>query len=265
MKELKKLNNNELKYLAESLLETFLAAGNKSLELREKGLITKIKSDNSPVTNGDTEVDRLLSEKIKKITPNIPLISEEMANPKKSNICKNFWLVDPIDGTKDYINNSDEFTLNAALITNLEPSIGIIYAPAKKRLFYSFGKGFAFEKFENKKVILNCTKKTKIGEVHAVSNSSRPSEEILKIHKKFNVKSYINMRSSYKFCVIASGEFDLYAATARAYEWDIAAGHAIVKHSGGIVTTIDEKEFKYGKSDYKNLDLLVRRSQKLEK
>jgi len=73
------------------------------------------------------------------------------------------------------------------------------------------------------------------------------------------------MRSSYKFCVIATGEFDLYAATARAYEWDIAAGHAIVKHAGGKVTTLDEKEFKYGKKDYKNLALLVKRSENLER
>ena len=86
-----------------------------------------------------------------------------------------------------------------------------------------------------------------------------------KAHIKFNVKNFINMRSSYKFCVIATGEFDLYAAKSRAYEWDIAAGHAIVKHAGGIVTTLDEKEFKYGKMDYKNLALLVRRSENLEK
>ena len=73
------------------------------------------------------------------------------------------------------------------------------------------------------------------------------------------------MRSSYKFCVIASGEYDLYVAKARGYEWDIAAGHAIVKHAGGIVTTLDEKEFIYGKVNYKNLTLLVRRSENLER
>ena len=88
---------------------------------------------------------------------------------------------------------------------------------------------------------------------------------MLKVHKKFNVKNYINMRSSYKFCVIAIGEFDLYATKARAYEWDIAAGHTIVKHAGGIVSTLDEKEFKYGKTDYKNLSILVRRSENLER
>ena len=89
------------------------------------------------------------------------------------------------------------------------------------------------------------------------------SERIREIEN--NVKNFVKMSSSYKFCVIATGEFDLYVAEPRAYEWDIAAGHAIVKHAGGLVTTHDEKEFKYGKSDYKNLALLVRRSENLKK
>ena len=259
------MNINELKNLAESLLDTFLYAGQKAMELRDKGLNTLLKPDNSPVTNGDLEVDRLLREKIIQITPNIPIVSEETVNLKKSNEYKDFWLIDPIDGTKEYINNKDEFTLNASLIINLEPTIGVIYAPAKKRLFYSYGSGYSFEIFEERKVQLECKKKTNLGEVHAVSNSSNPSTKVLGIHKKFNVKNFINMRSSYKFCVIAKGDFDLYAAKARAFEWDIAAGHAIVKHAGGIVTTLDKKEFKYGKADYKNLDILVRRSKNLER
>ena len=259
------MNINELKNLTESLLETFLNAGQKAIELRNKGLKTTFKSDNSPVTNGDLEVDKLLRERIIQTTPNIPLISEETVILNKNNEYKNFWLVDPIDGTKEYINNKDEFTLNASLIIDLEPAIGVIYAPAKKRLFYSYGKGCSFERFEQKKIQLECKKKTNPGEIHAVSNSSRPSEEVLNTHKKFTVKNFIEMRSSYKFCVIATGEFDLYAAKARAYEWDIAAGHAIIKHAGGVVTTLNEKEFKYGKADYKNLDLLVRRSENLER
>ena len=259
------MNINELKNLAESLLETFLNAGQKAMELRNRGLKITFKSDNSPVTNGDLEVDKLLREKIIKTTPNIPLISEETVNLNKNNEYKNFWLVDPIDGTKEYINNKDEFTLNASLVIDLEPAIGVIYAPAKKRLFYSYGNGYSFEKFEQKKIQLECKKKTKPGEVHAVSHSLKPTPEVLRTHQKFNVKNFIKMKSSYKFCVIATGEFDLYAAKARAYEWDIAAGHAILKHAGGIVTTLDEREFKYGKADYKNLTLLVRRSEKLER
>ena len=145
------MNTSELKNLTENLLETFVRAGQKALELRSKGLKTVIKADNTPVTNADMEVDKQIKEKITEITPNIPLISEETVNLNQRNIYKNFWLVDPIDGTSDYIKNRDEFTINASLINNLEPSIGIIYAPAKKRLFYSYGNGCSFERFEQKK------------------------------------------------------------------------------------------------------------------
>lgn len=259
------MNINESKNITEYLLETFLIAGQRVLELRNKGLKTNFKSDNSPVTNADLEVDKLLTEKISHVTPNIPLISEENITLNKNNKCKDFWLLDPIDGTRDFINDKEEFTLNAALIINFVPVIGIIFAPAKDRLFYSYGKDHAFEKFKKTTTEIKCKKKTEPGTIVAVSNSATPSEEILKVHKKFNVKNYVNMRSSLKLCVIASGEFDLYAAKARAYEWDIAAGHAIVQNAGGIVTTLEGENFKYGKADYKNLSLLVRRSLNLEK
>ena len=255
----------EFEKITKSLLETFIISGKIALDLRDKGLITKIKSDNTPVTNGDLKVNEKLCNKIKSITPDIPIISEETVEFNKKIINKNFWLVDPIDGTKDYINNKNQFTLNAALIINFEPVIGIIYAPAMKRLFYSYGFGNAFEESDNIIKTLNCKKNNKLNEIIAVSHSSKPSDIVLNIHKEYLVNKFIEMRSSYKFCVIASGEFDLYASKPRAHEWDIAAGHAIVKHAGGIVTDDKGKEFKYGKEEYKNTSLLVRRSNNLFK
>ena len=257
----------EIKFekITKDLLETFINSGKIALDLRDKGLITNIKSDNTPVTNADLKVNEKLCSKIKSITPNIPIISEETVKINKKNVYKNFWLVDPIDGTTDYINNKNQFTLNAALIVNLEPVIGIIYAPAMERLFYSYGFGNAFEESDNKMKSLNCKKNNKSNEIIAVTNSSKPSDIISNIHKEYLVNKSIEMRSSYKFCVIASGEFDLYAARPRAHEWDIAAGHAIVKHAGGIVTDHNYNEFKYGKEDYKNTSLLVRRSNDLSK
>jgi len=259
------LKEIEFEKITRNLLETFIISGKIALDLRDKGLTTNIKSDNTPVTNADLKVNEKLCSKIKSITPNIPIISEETVKINKKNVYKNFWLVDPIDGTTDYINNKNEFTLNAALIINLEPAIGIIYAPAMKRLFYSYGIGNAFEESDNKIKSLNCKKNNTMNEIIAVSNSSHPSDFVSNIHKKYLVDKIVNMRSSYKFCVIASGEFDLYAAKPRAYEWDIAAGHAIVKHAGGIITDHEGKEFKYGKEEYKNTSLLVRRSNNLFK
>ena len=97
-----------------------------------------------------------------------------------------------------------------------------------------------------------------------MENSGNTPEEILNIYKKNKVSKKIKMSSSLKFCILAAGEADIYAAKARAYEWDIAAGHAILKHAGGLMTTHDEKEFLYGKKDYKNLPIIAKRSLNLE-
>ena len=109
---------NETKEITLSLLDTFKKAGNIALELRKKGLKNEIKSDNTPVTNGDIEVNNILTKKISSLTPLIPIISEETPSNKKDKNLENFWLIDPIDGTQEYINNRAEFTLNAALIIN---------------------------------------------------------------------------------------------------------------------------------------------------
>ena len=218
-----------------------------------------VKADKSPVTDGDLEVDRMLSEKILSITPDIPIISEETVNLKKKNVYKNFWLIDPIDGTKDYINKRDEYTLNAALIINFKPALGVVYAPAKDRLFFSYGMNLSFEISDRKTKKLNCVKKNK-DEIIALANTDNTPEEVLDIYKKNKVSKIIKMSSSLKFCTIAAGEADIYAAKARAFEWDIAAGHAILEHAGGLLTDHQNKKFLYGKSDYRNLPILAKRN-----
>ena len=135
------MNNLNLKSITEDLLETFLSAGKIAKEISERGVKITIKSDNSPVTDGDLAVDNFLKKRISNLTPNISIISEESVDLslKDKKVNNNFWLIDPIDGTRDYIKKREEYTLNAALIINYEPVIGIIYAPAKDRLFYSYG------------------------------------------------------------------------------------------------------------------------------
>ena len=247
-----------IKKTVEELIDTFLYAGKVSLDLRDKGLIKKIKSDNTPVSNGDLEVNKIITQKLKEITPHLPIISEETSDNKSLNDLKDFWLVDPIDGTHDYINNLEEFTINAGLIINKNPAAGLIYAPSKKRMFYSYGENSAFEIVNGKTVELNCSKNFDKNEIKFVSYSNKIKPEIEKIHKKFNVKKYVRMKSSLKFCVIAAGEYDGYVAEPRACEWDIAAGHAILKHAGGIVTDFENKEIKYGKKDFKNPSLILK-------
>ena len=154
------MNIEETKKITHSLIDTFNKASKVALDLREAGLKKEIKSDNTPVSNGDIEVNKILTNKIKEITPNIPIVSEESSNHKMDVNLNNFWLIDPIDGTRDYINNRDEFTLNAALILDKKPVIGIITAPAKKRVFYSYGLSHSYELIDNQEISLMNKKKT---------------------------------------------------------------------------------------------------------
>jgi len=257
------MNTEDKKQIVNELNLAFLKAGELSLLLRKQGLIKEIKLDNTPVTNGDIEVNKIITNKIKELTTEIPIVSEESTSNKINVNLKTFWLIDPIDGTHDYIHNKDEFTINAALIINNRPEIGIIYAPAKKRLFYSYGKNLSFELINNKEKELNCRKITNLGEIKAVSYSNELKPIIKEFHKKFNVTEYKKMKSSLKLCVVATGEYDLYVAEPRAYEWDIAAGHAILKNAGGIVEDFDGKEILYGKKDFKNPSLILKRSNSL--
>ena len=257
------MNKSELKNIAEALLETFNVAGQESIDLHKKGLKIEIKSDNSPVSNGDLRCNELITNRILELTPNIPVISEETVDLNVKNKNKIFWLIDPIDGTKEYIAGKEEYTLNAALIINKIPSIGLVGAPKKKQLFYSFGIGESYLIENNKKIKNNCSKKTPKNEIIALSSSAHPSEEIMRELRKFNITSVVKMASSYKFCVIANGEFDIYAAKERANEWDYAAGHAIAEHAGAIIKTLGGDPFYYGKENYANPSILMKRAQNL--
>ena len=247
---------NKIEETIKNLTEVFFEAGKLSIELRNKGLTKSFKKDKTPVTNGDIEVNNVIISSLKKITPKIPIVSEEAIENKNLNL-DTFWLIDPIDGTYDYINNRDEFTLNAGLIINKSPTAGIIYAPAKKRMFYTFGNDMSFELKNNNEELLN-NKVINKNNIKAVSYSDNLKPEIKEIHKKLNVKEYVKMKSSLKFCVIATGEYQVYAAEPRAYEWDIAAGHAILINSGGKITDFDGNKILYGKPGFKNPSLILK-------
>ena len=247
----------DIKIIIKRLIDPFLKAGDLSIALREKGLKKEIKSDNTPVSNGDLEVNKFITKKISEITPDIPIISEETSDNKDNTQLKDFWLVDPIDGTYDYINNLEEFTINAGLIMNNKPVAGLIYAPAKKRMFYSYGEGDAYELSDGKTTKLN-EKDTVTRPIKFISYSNKIKPEIQKIYQDIGVIENIRMKSSLKFCVVAASEYDGYVAEPRAYEWDIAAGHAIVVSSGGTITDFNGNEILYGKEDLKNPSLILK-------
>tara|TARA_Y100000996_G_C22106758_1_gene472209 strand:+ start:138 stop:539 length:402 start_codon:yes stop_codon:yes gene_type:complete len=130
------VNKEDLKILAKSLIDTFNLAGKESIKLYDEGLKIKIKEDNSPVSNGDLKVNEIITNKILELTPNIPIVSEETVDINKKNKSKIFWLIDPIDGTKEYIAGKDQYTLNAALVMDKVPVLGVVGVPKKNRLFF---------------------------------------------------------------------------------------------------------------------------------
>ena len=247
-----------IKTIIEKLIDPFLKAGDLSISLRQKGLKKEIKSDNTPVSNGDLEVNKFITKKISEITPSIPIVSEETSDNKDNTKLKDFWLVDPIDGTYDYINGLEEFTINAGLIINNKPAAGLIYAPAKKRMFYSYGLGNAFELTNGQTINLSSKINKNNRPIKFISYSNKIKTEIQKIYQDIGVVENVRMKSSLKFCVVAADEYDGYVAEPRAYEWDIAAGHAILIHSGGCVTDFDGNEILYGKKDLKNPSLILK-------
>ena len=143
------------------------------------------------------------------------------------------------------------------------PVLGLVGVPKKDRLFYSYApnESYLIESGKIKKI--NCKKHQPKGKIVALSSTLKPSDIILNKLKEFNVNLIVKMASSYKFCVIATGEYDIYAASERANEWDYAAGHAIAQNAGAIIKTLDEQPFLYGKEDYKNPSLLIKRSENL--
>ncbi len=129
------MNNKELKDIVENLIPTFDEAGRESIKIEKEGIKIKTKEDGSPVTNGDLKVNEIITNKISKLTSSIPIISEETVDLNKKNTLKTFWLIDPIDGTKEYIAGRNEYTLNAGLILDTLPVLGIIGVPKKKTNF----------------------------------------------------------------------------------------------------------------------------------
>ena len=257
------MNKEELKKIAEGLIETFDFAGKESIRIFKEGLKIEIKDDKSPVSNGDLRVNDLITKNILKLTPNIPIVSEETVDLNKKNKSKIFWLIDPIDGTKEYIAGKDEYTLNAALVIDTVPVVGLVGVPKKNRLFFTYGLGESYLIEDNKTKKISCEKKQPKDQIVALSSVVKPSDIILNKLKEYNVTSIVKMASSYKFCVIATGEYDIYAARERANEWDYAAGHAVAQNAGAIIKTLDEKPFLYGKEDYRNPSLLIKRSKNL--
>ncbi len=217
-----------------------------------------LKSDDSPVTIADKKADEVISKGLKKYFPEVPIVTEEQVKSHDLSASV-FFIVDPLDGTKEFIKRRGDFTVNIALVANGEPIRGIVYAPARQRLFYTDENGEAVEEMAYFSVSkMGLVKKIKT----AVSDNKALKVVVSKSHRdkktdeyisKYSFKELVSAGSSLKFCLIASGEADLYPRFGPTMEWDTAAGHAILSAAGGSVLQAEDKQpMKYGKPHYRN-------------
>lgn len=202
---------------------------------REENITVEIKSDNSPVTIADLESEKIIIEALSKLTPEIEIVSEESADGSKASSEKDqFWLIDPLDGTREFINKTDEFCIIFSLIKNGIPVEGYIYAPIWNTLWYAVQGEGAWMVSDNEKVKLPSN--IKEGDFKILKSRSHHGHGEDQWIKKAEHKTKLSSKSqgsAIKFCLIAEGKADFYIKTGPIYEWDIAAGSLLLKESGG--------------------------------
>jgi 3'(2'), 5'-bisphosphate nucleotidase len=228
-------------------------AGEVIMSIYATDFSVRSKNNSSPVTEADEKAEELILSDLMSLTPDVPIVSEEAAAAGKIPGTKHiFWLVDPLDGTKEFINRNNEFTVNIALIENGQPILGAVYAPALDRLYAGVvGEGAFLEENGIRRPIT--VRKPPVEGLTIVASRSHGDaatlEDFLKGYKIANLQS---AGSSLKLCLVACGQADLYPRLGRTMEWDIAAGHAVLAAAGGSLIELNGKPLHYGKIDFAN-------------
>lgn len=229
-------------------------AGDEIMTIYNTGFTVKTKDDASPVTVADERAEKIILNAFKNdIRTPIPVISEEAAAagtlPNLDG--STFWLVDPLDGTKEFINKNDEFTVNIALIENGVPVMGVVHTPALETTHWGWAEGAFKQSGTARLEKISCRAQPENGITAVVSRSHRGAD-IDDFLKAYTVAEEISAGSSLKFCTVAEGKADLYPRLGRTMEWDTGAGHAVLAAAGGKVVTLDGSALKYGKPIFEN-------------
>ena len=245
--------------LTEVMRKLAIEAGDKIMEIyNSDDFDVQLKSDDSPVTIADQAADALISAGLRQEFPEVALVTEEQSDSHDQDV-DTFLIVDPLDGTKEFINRRGDFTVNIAYVENGVPTRGVVYAPARQRMFFTQADGAAVEEVGD--FALDA-----VGEVSAIRVSQADNAALLvvasKSHRdqatddyinKYQVKDSKSAGSSLKFCLVATGEADLYPRVGRTMEWDTAAGHAVLAGAGGQVVRFDDHSpLVYGKEGFAN-------------
>ena len=263
-------NGLELDVLVGRLIAPVLEAGAVEMRHYETGVAVQTKADSSPVTLADEEAEEILLAALAKFAPGVPVVAEEaVSGGSIPTVGELFFLVDPLDGTKEFINKRGEFTVNVALVERGVPVAGIVYAPALGDLYATLGRGQAglarVAREARPQSIADCgfqrirVRAPDRNALVAVASRSHMTAETEAFLAGYPIAERRDSGSSLKFCLIARGEADIYPRLAPTMEWDIAAGHAVLAAAGGAVTTPEGKPFRYGKSDtgFRNGDFVA--------
>jgi 3'(2'), 5'-bisphosphate nucleotidase len=245
--------------MVRALAEICYDAGKIVLKHYAEEIVSKTKEDHSPVTLADEEAEKFILGRLNHLAPEVPVIAEEEAAAGRlAKIGRHFFLVDPLDGTKEFINKNGEFTINIAEVIDGKPVRGVVYAPAIDRLFFGETLSGAFEIeakpggapdfAEANRISVRKAPAEGMTAVASRSHRDTKTDEYLAAYK---IKDFLSAGSSLKFCLVATGEADIYPRHGRTMEWDTAAGHAVLAAAGGTVTQLDGKPFVYGKADEK--------------
>ncbi|CAK6514182.1 3'(2'),5'-bisphosphate nucleotidase CysQ [Rickettsia helvetica] len=238
------MNDNLINALKDLIINT----GKVALDIKKAGILTDTKSDGSVVTNADKEISKIIYQTLRTLTSQIAIVCEEQPLPILSS--DTFWLIDPIDGTRSYVNGKSTYTLNIGLIENGSPTIGLIYHPETAKLYYTDVNGRLKIEQNSKEVFVNHEPKhEELNAVIGFYNSNKATKEFL---SKYSFGQINAIGSSIKLCLIAEGTADIYPKFGQTMEWDIAAGHALIKAGGGNILDCDGQEITYGKENFAN-------------
>lgn len=249
----------DYKQLEDVMRRLALAAGDVIMSIYEADdFDVKTKSDDSPVTAADEAADALISEGLRAAFPDMMLVTEEQSESHSAK-GDTFLIVDPLDGTKEFIHRRGDFTVNIALVEKGIPTRGVVYAPAKKRMFYTRGDGQSVEETgplhpdvigQQNIIAVSKPDNKALYVVASKSHRDQATDDYISKYKSRDMKS---AGSSLKFCLITTGEADIYPRLGRTMEWDTAAGHAVLTGAGGRVVNFDTHEdLQYGKDGFAN-------------
>lgn len=239
--------NNDLNHWMQAAIHIAKQAGDKIMAVYASEFAVTHKDDNTPLTEADMAAHDCIEEGLQRLTPDLPILSEESAKISFSERSQwqTYWLVDPLDGTREFIKRNGEFTVNIALIDNHEPVIGVIYAPVLDVFYYACRGAGAFKQERGDEPVAIHTRTKHDNVVLIAGSRSHRGESLNQLLDNIGEHRIISMGSSLKSCLVAEGKVDVYPRLGPTSEWDTAAAQCVVEEAGGVVTMTDMQPLRY--------------------